>query len=149
MRKGISGIVVVLVLLLGVPGCGGGDSTISKQEYDRQLEVVCNKGLKEREELISSIQRDYEERREQKTTTKYQVENLRKLISVYQGTTAEIADISLPEKDEQKAEEMVQAREVAAAKVQASPLGTRDAITTIFKEANDLAEELEAKSCTF
>lgn len=129
-------------------GCGGNDSPISRAEYDQRLEIVCNKGLKEREEMIQAINQEYEELQEQKATTQYQVENLRKVIAIYQGTTEEIADIGLPEKGEKQAEEMVQARENAAGKVDANPLGTRDALSTVFAKANKLAEELEAKSCT-
>jgi hypothetical protein len=150
VRKGIGGIVVVLVVLLGVAGCGGGDDgPISKAEYDRQLELVCNKGLKEREELITGLTEEFEQKRVQKPTPQYASENILKLITIYRGTTEEIADIGLPEKDEQKVEKMIQEREEGTAKVEASPLGTRDAIFTIFKEANELAEELEAKSCAF
>lgn len=149
MRKAIVGLAVAAALL-AVVGCGGDDSTVSKEEYDQELELICNKGLQEREELVSTINQEYEEKRSQKATTAYQVENLRKLIAVYQGTTEEIADIGLPEgQDEQKAEEFVEAREEAAAKVDASPLGTRDNLEGVFEKANELAEGFEAKSCAF
>jgi hypothetical protein len=129
-----------------VVGCGGEDSTVSKQEYDQKLELACNKGLQEREEMLEEISQKFEEGG-RKTSKDFQSENLIALIALYEGTTEEIADIGVPEEGEQEAEELVQAREDAAAKVQDDPLGSIDSLITIFAEANKLAEDLEAKSC--
>ncbi len=145
MRKAIIGLAVAAALLV-VAGCGGDDSSISKQEYDQELELVCNKGLQEREELIGQLSQEFEEGK-QKSTTKTQAENINKLIAVYKGTTEEIADIGLPEEGEKKADELVRAREEAAAKVEADPLGSLGVTSTTFEEANKIAEDLEAKSC--
>jgi hypothetical protein len=139
---------VVLVMLVSFAGCGSGSSSsLSEEDYMQEVRLVCNQGLKEREELINQINRDYYEKREQATNTKYQVENLRKLIGLYQKTTEELADVGLPEGGEKKAEEMLRAREEAAAKVQASPLGTRDSLEVVFKDANDRAEAYGLKTC--
>lgn len=141
MRKAIVGLVVAAAILAG---CGGGDSSISKQEYDQELELVCNKGLQEREELVNRLSREYEERKKQ-SNTKVNTENIRSLIAVYQGTTEAIADIGLPEEDEKKAEELVQEREKAAEKVEADPLGSLGPLT--FEKVTKAAEDLNAKSC--
>jgi len=135
-----------LVGLLGLAGCGSDDSSISKQEYDQQLALVCNKGLQAREELVEKVGREFQEQGGKLTDADAE-ENLLKLIAVYQETTEEIADIGVPEKDAQKAEELVQAREDAAAKVKADPRGTRESIVTIFANASKIAKELDAKSC--
>jgi hypothetical protein len=148
VRKAMVGLAVAGALFVAA-GCGGDDSTLSREEFDVQLELVCNEGMKDREELVRAITREFEEKREQKPTTQYQVENLRKLIASYKETTDEIAELDLPEQGGKEAEEMLQAREDATAKVEASPLGTRDSLETVFKKANNLAEELEAKSCAF
>ena len=42
VQKGISAIIVVLVGLLGIAGCGS-DSSLSKSEYEQKLELVCKK----------------------------------------------------------------------------------------------------------
>ena len=141
--------LVLAGALFSMIGCGGGDSTVGNDEYNQQLRLVCNKGLQEREELVNAINKDYEENQEQKATTAYQIENLRKLIAVYQGTTEGIADIGLPEERAARAEEMVEAREDAAAKVDGDPLGTRDSLEAVFKKANQLASDLDAPSCAF
>jgi hypothetical protein len=138
----------VLIMLMALAGCGGGDdSSLTKDEYTKQLQVVCNKGSQERETLITDISRDYYEKREQRATPKYQEENLLKLIDTYQGTTDDIRDIGLPEGEEEKAEAFIEAREEAAAKVEASPLGTRDNLQAIFEPANEKSQALGVGNC--
>lgn len=144
VRKAIVGLAVAAALLAG---CGGDDdSSISQQEYDQQVELVCNKGLQEREELVSQLGKEFEEGK-QKSNTKSQTENIQKLIAVYQDTTEEIADVGLPENNEKKAEELVEEREKAAEKVEADPLGSLGVTSTTFEKANKVAEDLKAKSC--
>lgn len=145
VHKAIVGLAVAGVLLVAA-GCGGDDSSISKQEYDQQLELACNQGLQEREEVLNDLGRKAKESR-QKPSLDFQKESIGKLIAIYQGTTEEIADIGLPEENEKKAEELVQAREEAAATVEADPLGSLGVSATTFEKSNKLAEELEAKSC--
>ena len=143
--KGIAVLAVTGALLVGT-GCGGGDSSISKQEYDQKLELVCNQGLQEREELFSEINKEFEGQNK-KASPEFQEEGIRKLTAIYEGTTEEIAGIGLPEQDGKKAAELVKAREAAAAKVDADPLGAREDLVAIFAKPNKLAEELEAASC--
>jgi hypothetical protein len=144
VRKGISGIIVVLIGLLGLAGCGSGSSTLSKAEFDQQLELVCNKGLQEREEFLV---KGNEEVAEGKIKKVGKAEAIRRLFAVYAGTTEKIAEIGLPEKEEQKAEELVQAREAAAKKVNEDPLGAIAKVATIFAKPIKIAEELEVASC--
>lgn len=149
VRKGRLGFAILMAMLLVFVGCGGGgeDSSLSKDEYTQQLKLVCNEGLKERATLIRSLSKAYYEKRAQNPTPKYQAENLLKLIAVYQATTQAIADIGLPEGQEKEVEAFIHAREEAAAKVEASPIGTRDAIETIFKDSNEKAVALDAETC--
>jgi membrane protein involved in colicin uptake len=142
------GFAVVLISLLVLSGCGGDDSSLSQDEYEQKLEVVCNEGLQEREELANKITREYEEQKEQKLTAEYQAENIRKLVTVYQGTIEEIKDLGLPEQNREKVEELIKAQEEASAKVLASPLSARDSLQTVFEEADDKAEALGVDSCT-
>jgi hypothetical protein len=147
VRKAIAGLAVTGVFLLVASGCGSDDSTVvSKQEYDQQLELICNQGLKEREAFLEDVNHAFQELGG-KVSKSFQIENLRKLVAVYQGTTEEIADIGLPEENRKKAEELVQTREKAAAQVESDPLGSVDSLGYIFKKTNEVAEGLEAKSC--
>jgi hypothetical protein len=144
--KAIVGLAVIGALLLVASGCGDDDSTVSKQEYDQQLELVCNHGLKEREAFLEGVTKRFEER-DGKVSKAFQAENLRGLVAVYKGTTEEIADIGLPEENKKKAEELVETREKAAAQVDADPLGSVESFSVIFKKTNQIAEDLEAASC--
>lgn len=146
MRNAIVGLAVAGVLLLVVTGCGDDDSSVSKQEYDQKLELVCNQGLKDREAFIAEVNKKYEAQGG-KASKDFQAENIRKLIAIYQGTTEEIADIGLPEEGEKKAEELVQTREKAAETVETDPIGSIESLPAIFKKTNQIAEDLEAKSC--
>jgi hypothetical protein len=147
VRKAVVGLAVAGTLLIVASGCGGSDdSSVSKQEYDQKVELACNQGLKEREKYLLEVNKKYE-KEGQNASKDFQRENLLGLIAIYQGTTEEIADIGLPEGDEEKAEELVETREAAAEKVEADPLGTIETLPTIFKKTNEVAEDLEAKSC--
>lgn len=145
MHKGISAIVVVLIGVLGITGCGG-DSSLSKAEYEQKLELVCNEGLKKREEFIAEVTQKYQ-KRAQKPNAKEQAQNLRNLMGVYAETTEEIADIGLPEQSEKKAEELVKAREDAVAKVKASPQSALFEFAEIFGKSYRVAEDFDAASC--
>lgn len=147
MYKGTSAIVVVLIGLLGITGCGSGSSsTLSKAEYEQKLELVCNKGLREREEFIQGVTHEYE-KQQKKLTAQGQAENLRHLMGVYQGTTKEISEIGLPEHAEKKAEELVKAREDAVAKVKADPASALSEFAELFAKSYKIAEEFDTKSC--
>lgn len=146
VRKAIAGLAMAATLLLVVGGCGSDDSSISRAEYDRQIELVCNKGLQEREEVLENLSQEFEEQGRQ-GGTKVQEENIRKLVALYQGTTEELADVGLPEQGEQKAEELVQAREDAVAEAEADPLGSVGVNANTFVKPNEIAEDLNAGSC--
>ena len=147
MGKGIFVAGVAAVLLLAFAGCGGGeDSSVSQAEYKTQVTLVCNGAEQKVQELISQLKQEYQERPE-KAEAQYQAENLLKLIGVYEETTEELADVGVPEGKEKEAEDLIHAREEAAAEVQASPLGTRDAFQVVFRDANDILKKLEANGC--
>lgn len=156
MLKGISGIAVLIGLcgcigVFGLTGCGGGDgSTLSKAEYIQQLELVCNKGLQKREEFIENGNKEAEKnpkRESQAETEAVQAGHIRELMAIYSGTTKEIADLSPPEQVEKKAEELVQAREDAAAKVDADPVKAVGEGAALFAKTAKAAEDLEVSGC--
>jgi hypothetical protein len=147
VRRGLI-LVAFLAILMALGGCGGSDSSsVSQEEFTQQLKLVCNKGLQEREALIKELTQEYYEQREERATPAYQAENLRKMMATYQGTTEKIAEIGMPEGEEAKIEALIKAREEAAARVEASPLGTRDNIEIIFRDADSKAKAFEAPSC--
>jgi hypothetical protein len=149
VHKGISAIVVVLIGLLGVAGCGG-DSAISKAEYQQQLELICNKGQRERSELVEKLTKESERRNQTATEEEKeeaQTENIRSLMAVIEGTTEEIADVGHPKQDQKKAEELIQAREEAVERVEANPRSAIAEFEKIFERPTEIGEELEVPSC--
>jgi hypothetical protein len=150
VHKGITAAIVVFVGLLALAGCGGGDSSLSKSEFDQQLELVCNKGLKEREELLEELSQEYEGRNQkanQKEQAEEQKTNIRKLMAIYRGTTEEISDIGLPDQEEKAAEDLVKAREDVAKKVEADPTNALANAPTLFVKAVKAAEAFNVSSC--
>lgn len=149
VHKGISAIIIVLIGLLGIAGCGGGDSSLSKAEYKQQAELVCNKGLKDREELLKELTAEYEQRNPKQSKKEEAEEhalNVRKLMAIYGGTTEELADVGLPEQEEKTAEELVKAREDGAAKLESEPSAVAE-FATIFGKATKVSEKLGVASC--
>lgn len=147
MPKGRT-LIAAIAAVLAFAGCGGsGDSTLSKAEFTQQLKLVCNEGQQARQTLINNISRDYYEHHAQRPTDHYQEQNLLKLMATYQATTNKIADIGLPEGEEKKVERFIQSREEAAAKVEASPLGTRDNLLELFRGPEEEAQALGVGGC--
>jgi hypothetical protein len=149
VRRGMV-LVALIALLLAVAGCGGGDgdSTLTKQEFTEQLKEVCAEGREERRLLLKNLAKEYYEERAHKPTDSYQAGNLLKLMAIVQSTTDEIADIGLPEgKEKKQVEDWIEMREEAAAKVEASPLGTRDNLQAIFEDSYSTSRTLGVGSC--
>jgi hypothetical protein len=141
-------LVVLLVSLLVVAGCGGSDDeTLTKQEFTEQLKEVCVQGREERRTLLKNLAKEYYEERAVAPTDSYQAKNLLKLMAIVQDTTHEIVDIGLPEGEEEKVEDWIRMREEAAAKVEASPLGTRDNLQAIFEQTAEGGQALGVGSC--
>jgi hypothetical protein len=120
---------------------------VSKQEFTEQLKEVCENGREARRVLLKNLAKEYYEERAARPTDSYQAGNLRKLMAIVQDTTAEIADIGLPEGEEKKVEDWIRMREEAAAKVEASPLGTRDNLQAIFENSYATSRTFGVGSC--
>jgi len=143
-------LLAVLAMMLAFAGCGegdSGDSTVSKQEFTKELEEVCENGREARRLLLKELSKEYYEERAQAPTDAYQARNILKLVAIIKATTGEIAAIGLPEGDEKKVEDWIRGREQAAAKVEASPLGTRDNLQAIFEGSYTASRALGVGSC--
>jgi hypothetical protein len=150
VHKGISAIVVVLIGLLGIAGCGGGgSSSVSQAEYEQQAELVCNEGLKQREEVFKKVSAEYA-RRDRSASAKElaeeQAQNVRELMATYDVTTEKLTDVGLPEKDTKKAEELLQEREKGASQIEKDPTKMSEFIA-IFAKAGKIAHGLGVASC--
>ena len=140
------GMVAVAALVVLLQGCGGGDpDTATKADFIKEAKAICHKGEQEREELSNKLILEYQER-EENATQKVQEEAVLKFAKIYEKTTAALADLDLPEGEEQKVEAIVEAREDAAAQVKASP-ATALHSGAPFKKADDLAEDYGLDNC--
>ena len=151
MHKGISAIIVVVAVgLLGIVGCGGGSSSpVSQAEYEQQAELICNEGLKSREEVFKEVSGEYEQRDRNasaKELAEEQARNVRKLMAAYDVTTEELADVGFPEQDEKKAKELLQEREKGSSKIESDPQKMTEFIA-IFTKAEKIAHDLGVASC--
>jgi outer membrane PBP1 activator LpoA protein len=136
-------------LILLLLGCGGGsdDSPIPKEEFTEQLQAVCKEGREKRQQLLKALSKEYYEERAARPTDSYQAKNLRKLMAIIGSTTAEIAAIGPLEGKEKQVEEWIRLREEATAKVEASPLGTRDNLQAIFEATAARSKALGLGTC--
>lgn len=149
MHKGISAMVVIVIGLLAITGCGGGSSSISKAEYTQQAELICNEGLKEREEFFKEVSAEYEKRNRNasaKEQAEEQARNVRGLMAVYDGTTEELADLDTPEQGAKMAEELVKARETSSRELKADTQKMSEFLE-LFAPATKAAEGLGIPSC--
>jgi hypothetical protein len=142
-------LFALLAMLIGFAGCGGGssDSTVSKQEFTKELTEVCEEGREARQDLLGELSKEYYEERAHAPTDAYQAKNILKLAAIIRGTTAEIASLGLPEGEEKKVEDWIRGREEATAKVEASPLGTRDNLQAIYEGSYASSRALGVGSC--
>jgi hypothetical protein len=145
---------IAVFAILGITsflfGCGGGssdNSPVTKQEFTEQLQAVCKEGREKRQELLKALSKEYYEERAARPTDSYQAKNLRKLMAILGSTTAKIAAIGLPKGEEKQVEEWIRMREEATAKVEASPLGTRDNLQAIFEGTAARSRALGLGSC--
>jgi hypothetical protein len=149
VHKGITAAIVVFVGLLCIAGCGG-SSTISKAEFEQKLELVCNKGLREREELLGEIAQEYQGKSPKESAREQAEEqsaNVKKVMAVYRQTTEEIDGIGLPEEKEKAAEDLVRAREDVVNKVEADPTNALANASTVFAKASKAAKSFDVASC--
>jgi hypothetical protein len=149
MRKGALIFAVFLASLAALAGCGGGDSSLSDKEFHQQLNLVCNHGSREEEEVYGQLAKEYHER-ETKITAQVAAANVLQLVASYQRTTEAIADIGLPEGKSAKkqAEALIQLREEAAKTIQKDPVH-RERLAVIFKKPNERAMALGVQGCVF
>jgi len=140
------GTVAVVGLLVLLQGCGGDSGSTTKAEFTKEAKNICNKAEQEREEVASKLILEYQER-EENATPKKQEESVLRLLKVYEKTTSALAELDVPEGEEQKVEALLKAREDAAAQVKASP-ATALHNGAPFKKPDDLAKSYDLESCS-
>lgn len=147
MKRG--GLALILlaaaVLAVALGGCGSdSDSTASltKAEYKKQAEVVCQGYESEREEVLGKAL----EEAGSNPNAKQKEELLLTVIVTYENMIEKLGDVGTPEGEEQKVESMLASMEEAADRTKANP---ESAFTSDlpFREANKQAEAMGLDNC--
>lgn len=147
MKKGsLLALFGVLLAALVVAGCGGSDedSSLTKAEFVKQANAICQEGRSEREELFKTFSKEVKS----ENVTKEEQESLVTVVfkPPYENTIDGLNGLTPPEGDEKQVEEIIAAMEEGLEKAEANPLVTLR--TNIqFAEANNLAAKYGLKEC--
>jgi hypothetical protein len=144
VSKGVLGAVVgALAAALAIAGCGGGNDTLTKEEYAKQANAVCVRGGKERSDAISEYGKTANQNLPQKVLQKGLVEAA---LPTFQKLSSELSALPVPKEEAKKVEEFNRAFKAAVEAIEArwhviieNP--------ALFGEANDIAEEIGATKC--
>jgi NurA-like 5'-3' nuclease len=145
-RGGIAAVLLLVALGVVGGGCGSdSDSTgsVTKVEFEKQAEVICNNYESEKEETIVKLQQQFRST----PSEKEQEEIVFAILAPYEEMVQEVAELDpLPEGQEQKIESAIETMEEAAQKAKSNPkvVLTDD---TIFVKADEQAEALGWDNC--
>lgn len=145
MRKGVFGIIVgALAVALIAAGCGSsGSDTLTKAEYVKEANAVCDRGEKERSDAISEFGRTAGQNLPQKQVQKGLVDAT---LPTFQKLSSELAALPVPKEEAKRVEEFNRAFLAAVEAIEArwhviieNP--------ALFGEANDIAEKIGTTEC--
>jgi hypothetical protein len=144
VKRRVVGLVLGLVMaLLFVAGCGGGDSSLTKAEFTKKASLVCQEWLSDKEEVIQAATRKLGSRK----ATQAEQENLvLGVLEPYETATEKIEDLGVPEGEEKEVEAILDARKEAAERTKANPESALVS-TAAFKKANEEAEKYGLEHC--
>jgi len=135
---------VALTLLIG--GCGGGDSesaTLTKAQFIKEANSICLKGEAKRGQVLNEVSQGLSG----SNISPGQKEQLvLEVLTPYEGTTAQLAELDVPDGEEKRVEAIVAAMEEAADRVKADP-NTAIVSTAPFNKANKLARGYGLDRC--
>jgi len=139
--RSIIGLIALAAIVL--PGCGGSNNTLSKSEYLKQANVICQKWEQEREEALETELRKYEGR----SPSPAQREEVAIYVGLhpYEQMVDRFAELGLPKTGGREAEALVEAMEEAVSKLQANPHLVAGGVP--FKKPNHLAGKQGLTSC--
>ncbi|HET7418634.1 MAG TPA: hypothetical protein VFJ61_13510 [Solirubrobacterales bacterium] len=149
MSKGTLGLAggVILALLL-FAGCGSssGDEPLTHAEFLKQGNAICKKRNDEREKTISEALGKLAAEKKKTVVPDEKKKILLEIIPFFEQGTEELKELEAPEKDEEKVEAIIEAREKAAQE-------TRDDLDKFinsrdqYKVPNELSTEFGLERC--
>ena len=148
-RRGIAAILaVILATALLIGGCGGGgdSASLTKAEFTKQTNEICEKGDKERKANFKAVNAPkpagsggWTEPEMEKVVTEV-------FVDPYNEMIAELKDVGLPEGEEEKAAAIFEAMEDGIEKVENDPIASLSG-TEMFKEVDKLSIEYGLTGC--
>lgn len=144
MLQSGGGLAVLAVACLAIAGCGGGsEEALTKTEFIKQGNAICDQATKAREKVISEVS---EETNPKGNVEAAQEAVIHKGIPTYEKAAEELDGLAAPAGDEKKVEAIVAAMEEAANRALADP-HTAIISDLPFRKADKLAEGYGLKSC--
>jgi hypothetical protein len=145
LKPGVAGSIVGLgaALLLLVTGCGGSGSSLTKAEFIKEANLVCQEAASAKEEALGAALAKFGGG---KITRADQVKALLFVLRPYDEATEKIDGLGAPKGEAEKVEALVEAREEATARTKADP-DTTLVSDTPFKKAQELAEKYGLDRC--
>ena len=146
MCKRHAGLVPVGALIVGlvaVAGCGGGDDELTKAEFLKQGNAICAKGNKEINQAANKVFTSKQEP-SQAQLNKF-AENT--LIPSVQGQVDDLRDLNPPSELDDQVSSLLDDAEAALDKGKADPSILTSDKQDPFKDVNQTAEKLGLKAC--
>jgi len=150
VRRGLVKSVATLLLgtvVLGLFGCGGGDSgsSLSKAEFIKQGNRVCEQANEERAEALEGKAKELKIESGEVATPAQQKQVVLAALATYEGATEKLKEL-VPSEQEGAVQPLIQTREELAKIVHASATSTPK--PGPYKRANLLAIRYGLDECT-
>jgi hypothetical protein len=147
VKKGaFPALLAILVAMLVISGCGGGDETtaLTKAEFTKQANAGCKEHDKEREQLFKEVSKSIDP----SEVTRKDQEGLisEVLLPPYEKDIENLESLGAPEGDEQQVEAIIAAMQKSVDNVEAKPLVALRS-TSQFAESNELAKKYGLDDC--
>jgi hypothetical protein len=142
------GILVVLVIVIGLPGCGGGDTTsdqpLSKAAFAEQMEAICMETGRLKD---AQVQKAVEQQRPSNSTSPLDVEKLIEtiVIPLYRESLAKMEELAPPATGEAEVDKVLGEFKAALQKLESHPGAAIKA--SPFEKADETATNYGIEGC--
>jgi len=147
MRKqAITLFAVALTVALFMLGCGGDSASISKAEFIKQAEAVCEEGEKQLRKDLAAFLKKHEN---VKSPTQEDVAELVQVVfsGNIKAEVKKLRAIEVPSGDKKQVKALLDAREESLKNAEANPLGLNRNSKLIFAKSRKLAKEYGLEEC--